>query len=208
LKNIRIIKKPGGTIEDSEMTDGLVLYQPVVKSAGGPTIKEKARIGLIQFQLSPPKPDMENQIVVNDYRQMDKILKEERTYLLNMVKKIQKAKCNVLFIQKSILRDAVNDLSLHFLSKLKILVVKDIEREEIEFICKVSNPAYALNTILTRRRALAASPLPTSTHSQKTSLAPPISSKKYKPREHDTSRYLASRLLHRPCLSCAVALTR
>ncbi|KAF2467439.1 T-complex protein 1 subunit delta [Lindgomyces ingoldianus] len=136
LKNIRIIKKAGGTIEDSEMVDGLVLNQQVVKSAGGPTMKEKAKIGLIQFQLSPPKPDMENQIVVNDYRQMDKILKEERTYLLNMVKKIQKAKCNVLFIQKSILRDAVNDLSLHFLSKLKILVVKDIERDEIEFICK------------------------------------------------------------------------
>lgn len=79
---------------------------------------------------------MENQIVVNDYRQMDKILKEERTYLLNMVKKIKKAKCNVLFIQKSILRDAVNDLSLHFLAKLNILAVKDIERDEIEFICK------------------------------------------------------------------------
>lgn len=82
---------------------------------------------------------MENQIVVNDYRQMDKILKEERTYLLNMVKKIKKAKCNVLFIQKSILRDAVNDLSLHFLAKLNILCVKDIERDEIDFICKVSN---------------------------------------------------------------------
>jgi T-complex protein 1 subunit delta len=79
---------------------------------------------------------MENQIVVNDYRQMDKILKEERQYLLNMVKKIQKAKCNVLLIQKSILRDAVNDLSLHFLSRLKILAVKDIERDEVEFLCK------------------------------------------------------------------------
>jgi T-complex protein 1 subunit delta len=79
---------------------------------------------------------MENQIVVNDYRQMDKILKEERTYLLDMVKKIKKAKCNVLFIQKSILRDAVNDLSLHFLAKLNILAVKDIERDEVEFICK------------------------------------------------------------------------
>ncbi|OCL11602.1 T-complex protein 1 subunit delta [Glonium stellatum] len=136
LKNIRILKKPGGTIEDSEMVDGLVLNQQVVKSGGGPTRIEKAKIGLIQFQLSPPKPDMENQIVVNDYRQMDKILKEERTYLLNMVKKIKKAKCNVLFIQKSILRDAVNDLSLHFLAKLNILAVKDIERDEIEFICK------------------------------------------------------------------------
>lgn len=136
LRNIRIIKKVGGTIEDSEMIDGLVLNQPVIKGSGGPTRIEKARIGLIQFQLSPPKPDMENQIVVNDYRQMDKILKEERTYLLNMVKKIQKAKCNVLFIQKSILRDAVNDLSLHFLSRLKIMAIKDIERDEVEFLCK------------------------------------------------------------------------
>ena len=82
---------------------------------------------------------MENQIVVNDYRQMDKILKEERAYLLNIVKKIKKAKCNVLLIQKSILRDAVNDLSLHFLKTVNILAVKDIERDEVEFICKVSN---------------------------------------------------------------------
>ncbi|KAG9231177.1 chaperonin Cpn60/TCP-1 family [Amylocarpus encephaloides] len=136
LKNIRIVKKVGGTIEDSEMVEGLVLTQPVVKNGGGPVRMEKARIGLIQFQLSPPKPDMENQIVVNDYRQMDKILKEERTYLLNMVKKIRKAKCNVLFIQKSILRDAVNELSLHFLAKVNILCIKDIERDEVEFICK------------------------------------------------------------------------
>ena len=79
---------------------------------------------------------MDNTVVVNDYRQMDKILKEERQYLLNMCKKIKAAKCNVLLIQKSILRDAVTDLSLHFLSKLKILVVKDVERDEIEFLSK------------------------------------------------------------------------
>ncbi|ODQ79847.1 hypothetical protein BABINDRAFT_36860 [Babjeviella inositovora NRRL Y-12698] len=136
LNDIRLIKKVGGTIDDTELVDGVVLTQNVVKNAGGPTRVEKAKIGLIQFQLSPPKPDMENNVVVNDYRQMDKILKEERAYLLNICKKIKKAKCNVLLIQKSILRDAVNDLSLHFLSKLNILVIKDIEREEIEFIAK------------------------------------------------------------------------
>lgn len=58
LRNIRILKKVGGVIDDSEMVDGLVLQQPVVKSGGGPTRIEKARIGLIQFQLSPPKPDV------------------------------------------------------------------------------------------------------------------------------------------------------
>ena len=58
LKNIRIVKKVGGTIEDSEMVNGLVLTQGVMKSGGGPARMEKARIGLIQFQLSPPKPDV------------------------------------------------------------------------------------------------------------------------------------------------------
>lgn len=58
LKNIRIVKKVGGTIEDSEMVDGLVLTQGVIKSGGGPSRMEKAKIGLIQFQLSPPKPDV------------------------------------------------------------------------------------------------------------------------------------------------------
>ena len=67
LKNIRIIKKVGGTIEDSEMIDGLVLNQPVVKSGGGPTRMEKARIGLIQFQLSPPKPDVRYPFVLTLY---------------------------------------------------------------------------------------------------------------------------------------------
>jgi T-complex protein 1 subunit delta len=136
LRDIRLVCKLGGTIDDTEMIDGLILKQSVIKSAGGPSRMEKAKIALIQFQLSPPKPDMDNQVVVNDYRQMDKILKEERQYLLNICKKIKKSGCNVLLIQKSILRDAVNDLSLHFLSKLKILAIKEIEREEVEFICK------------------------------------------------------------------------
>lgn len=58
LRNIRIVKKVGGTIEESEMVDGLIMNQPVLKSAGGPTRVEKAKIALVQFQLSPPKPDV------------------------------------------------------------------------------------------------------------------------------------------------------
>ncbi|RKP00442.1 hypothetical protein CXG81DRAFT_13232 [Caulochytrium protostelioides] len=136
LKDIRLVTKVGGTIDDTEMAEGVILAQTCLKGAGGPTRMEKAKIALVQFQLSPPKPDMENQIIVNDYRQMDKILKEERQYLLNICKKIKKTGCNVLLIQKSILRDAVNELALHFLAKLKIVAIKEIERDEIEFICK------------------------------------------------------------------------
>ena len=58
LNDIRIVKKVGGTIDDTELVEGLVLNQAVIKNAGGPTRMEKAKIGLIQFQLSPPKPDV------------------------------------------------------------------------------------------------------------------------------------------------------
>ena len=58
---------------------------------------------------------MDNSVVVDDYQQIDRILKEERKYILNLLKPIIKSGCNVLLIQKSILRDAVNDLSLHYL---------------------------------------------------------------------------------------------
>jgi T-complex protein 1 subunit delta len=53
-----------------------------------------------------------------------------------MVKKISASGANVLLIQKSILKDATNELSLHFLAKKGIMVVQDVERDDVDFICK------------------------------------------------------------------------
>lgn len=140
LKQIRVSMKLGGTVDDSELIDGLCFTENKVSHfAGGPTRVENAKIGLIQFCLSAPKTDLENNVVVNDYTAMDRILKEERKYIVNLVKKIVATGCNVLLIQKSILRDAVNDLALHFLAKKKIMVIKDIERDDVDFICKTLN---------------------------------------------------------------------
>lgn len=138
LKNIKVIRSLGGTIEDTELVEGLVFTQ---KSCGvnGPKRVEKAKIGLIQFCISPPKTDMDHNVIVSDYAAMDRVLKEERAYILNIVKQIKKAGCNVLLVQKSILRDAVSDLAIHFLDKIKVMVIKDIEREDIEYVCKTLN---------------------------------------------------------------------
>jgi len=135
LKDIKIIKKLGGTVDDTELVDGLVFTEKAA-NVNGPKKIEKAKIGLIQFCVSPPKTDMDNQVVVSDYAAMDRVLREERAYILNIVKQIKKAGCNVLLIQKSILRDALSDLAVHFFDKMKIMVVKDIEREDIEHVCK------------------------------------------------------------------------
>lgn len=58
LKDIRTVQKVGGTIDDTELVNGLVLTQNALKSGGGPTRIEKAKIALAQFQLSAPKPDV------------------------------------------------------------------------------------------------------------------------------------------------------
>lgn len=139
LRDIKIVKQVGGTMDDTELVHGLVLEHGAKHAAGGPTRVENAKIALIQFCLSAPKTDMENNVVVSDYAAMDRILREERKYILAQCKKIQKWGCNVLLIQKSILRDAYNDLSLHFLAKLGIMVVTDIDRTDVDFISRTLN---------------------------------------------------------------------
>jgi len=44
-------------LEDTELVDGLVFNQKTA-GAGGPKRVEKAKIGLIQFCISPPKTDV------------------------------------------------------------------------------------------------------------------------------------------------------
>jgi T-complex protein 1 subunit delta len=139
LRDINIVKKLGGTIEDTEMVNGLVLDHRISHYAEGVSRIEKAKIGLLQFCISPPKTDMENNVIVSDYTQMDRVLREERQYILDICKRIKKSGCNVVLLQKSILRDAINDMGLHFLGKMKIMVVRDIERDEVDFICKTLN---------------------------------------------------------------------
>ncbi|XP_046739828.1 T-complex protein 1 subunit delta [Diprion similis] len=135
LKDIKVIKKLGGTTEDTELIDGLVFTQKSC-NVNGPKRIEKAKIGLIQFCISPPKTDMDHNVIVSDYSAMDRVLKEERAYILNIVKQIKKSGCNVLLVQKSILRDAMSDLAIHFLDKIKVMVIKDVEREDIPYVCK------------------------------------------------------------------------
>lgn len=137
LEDVRTVKKLGASVDETELVDGLVLTQKVARAAGGPSRIQNAKVGLIQFCLSAPKTDMESNIQVRDYTQMDRLLREERTILAKMVKQIAKTGCNVLLVQKSILRDATTDLSLDFCAKAKILVVRDIERDDVEFISKI-----------------------------------------------------------------------
>ena len=182
LDNIKVVKALGGTVEEAELIEGLVFPKRASHVASGPTRIAGAKIGLIQFCLSAPKTDMENTVVVSEYSAMDRVLDSERKHILKLCKAIKASGCNVLLVQKSILRDAVTDLSLHYLvrhpspaaplscaplscappscaprpspppplsppptppplvpfaqAKMKIMVVTNVERDDIEFVSK------------------------------------------------------------------------
>ena len=76
LKDIKIVKKVGGTIDDTELIEGIVFDKCKPSSAsGGPTKIENAKIAVVQFQISTPKTDIENSVIVKDYQAMDRIMK-------------------------------------------------------------------------------------------------------------------------------------
>lgn len=57
----------------------MVFTQPRTNiSKGGPNKVLQPRIGLIQFCMTAPKTDLDNNVIVNDFQAMDRILNEEK----------------------------------------------------------------------------------------------------------------------------------
>jgi len=134
LKKIKLIKKIGGTVEQSELINGIAIDYPVIKSHGGPSKISNAKVALIQFSISSPTTETENLLVIENYSHMDKMLKEEKQLIISFCKKIKSTGCNVVLMQKSILKDSICELAIQILSQMKIMLVRDIELEEISFI--------------------------------------------------------------------------
>ena len=58
LRDVKIVKRLGGTVDDTKVIDGLVFDHKASKAAGGPTRVENAKIALIQARRArraPPK---------------------------------------------------------------------------------------------------------------------------------------------------------
>lgn len=136
IDRIRVVKKVGGAVEDVKLTQSIVLGNTLKNNRPGETVKRKVKVALLQFCVSPPKTNMDSKIVINNHSLMEKIIKDEREYILNLCKKIKKGGADLIVIQKSILRESLNELALYFLTKLNILVIDDVSREEIEFLSK------------------------------------------------------------------------
>ena len=111
LDNIKVEKKAGGSIRNTQFIKGIVLDKEVVHS-GMPTKIEKAKIALLNSALEIEKTEMSAEIRISDPTQMQMFLEEENRMLKSMVDKIHQIGANVLICQKGI-----DDIAQHYLAK-------------------------------------------------------------------------------------------
>jgi len=126
LDNVKIEKKKGGSILDSQLVRGIVLDKEVVHP-GMPKRVEKAKIALLDAPLEVKKPEITAKINITSPEQIKAFLEEETNYLKEMVEKIAATGANVVICQKGI-----DDVAQHFLAKKGILAVRRVKRSDME----------------------------------------------------------------------------
>ena len=125
LENIKVEKKPGGSITDTQIIKGIVLDKEITHS-GMPTKIEKPKIVLLNSALEIEKTEMSSEIRITDPTQMQMFLEEENRMLKTMVDKIHSVGANVLICQKGI-----DDIAQHYLAKYGIMAVRRVKESDM-----------------------------------------------------------------------------
>lgn len=126
VDQIKLEKKTGGSIEDTELITGMVIDKERVHP-GMPKIVKDAKIALINAAIEIEKTEVDAKIEITAPEQLKSFLEEEENMLKNMVEKVETSGANVLFCQKGI-----DDLAQHYLSKKGILAVRRVKESDMK----------------------------------------------------------------------------
>ena len=132
LENIKVEKKTGGSIDDTQIVKGIVLDKEIVHS-GMPTKVENAKIALLNSALEIEKTELSAEIRITDPTQMQMFLEEENRMLKAMVDKLHDAGVNVLICQKGI-----DDISQHYLAKYGIMAIRRVKESDMIKLSKAT----------------------------------------------------------------------
>jgi len=139
VDDIKVEKKPGESVRETKLINGIVLDKEVVHS-GMPKRVENPKIALLDSALEIEKTEFDAKINIESPEQMDAFLKQEETMLREMVDKITATGVKVLLCQKGI-----DDMVQHFLSRKGILVVRRIKKSDMEKLSKATGGKIITN---------------------------------------------------------------
>jgi thermosome len=132
VDDVKIEKKKGGSVLDSQLIYGIVLDKEVVHP-GMPKRIEEAKIALLDTPLEVEKPEITAKINITSPDMFKAFLDEEAKILKEQVEKIASVGVNVVICQKGI-----DDVAQHFLAKKGILAVRRVKRSDMEKLEKAT----------------------------------------------------------------------
>jgi len=137
---IKIVKKHGKSVEETELVAGIVIDKEVSHSQMPKQIRN-AKIALVNQKLEIEKTEFDAKINIESPEQMHTFLDEEERMLREMVDQIAKSGANVVMCEKGI-----DDIALHFLAKRGILTVKNLSSGDMEKLAKASGGKILAST--------------------------------------------------------------
>ena len=137
--HIKIEKKDGATIDDSQLVNGVIIDKEPVHP-GMPKKIEDAKIALLNSAIEVKETEVDAEIRITDPAQMQAFIEQEEQMIRDMVNKIADAEANVLFCQKGI-----DDLAQHYLAKAGIMAVRRVKKSDMEKLARATGATVVTN---------------------------------------------------------------
>lgn len=134
---IKIEKKAGGDVMDTELIRGVLVDKEIVHS-GMPKKIKGAKVALLDTALEIEKTETDAKIEITSPDQMEAFLKQEEKMLREMVGKIEASGANIVFCQKGI-----DDLAQHYLAKKGIAAVRRVKKSDMEKLARATGAKVA-----------------------------------------------------------------
>lgn len=134
---IKIEKKAGGEVMNTELIKGVLVDKEVVHS-GMPKKVKDAKLLLLDAALEIEKTEVDAKIEITSPDQMESFLKQEEKMLKDMVDKIVATGANVVFCQKGI-----DDLAQHYLAKKGVVAVRRVKKSDMEKLARATGAKMA-----------------------------------------------------------------
>ena len=132
VDQIKVEKRHGGTIHDTELIEGIVLD----KERGHPRMPSElsgAKIALLNSALEVKKTEIESKINIKNPSQIQSFLDEEDKTFRKMVETVKAAGANVVVCQKGI-----DDVVLHYLARDGIYAVKQVKESDLQKLARAT----------------------------------------------------------------------
>lgn len=139
IDNIKVEKKQGGSIKDTELIEGIIVDKERVHE-GMPTSIATPKVALINAAFEVKKTEVDAKIQITDPTQFQAFLENEENIIREMVTNVEKSGANVVFCQKGI-----DDLAQHFLSKKGIFAVRRVKKSDMEKLAKATGAKVISN---------------------------------------------------------------